>query len=75
VNIERAEMLQGGWKLWQAWREEIVSGNRIEINTLEGGSGRYLGYLKVVVRTNQNVRMKDPMIKIPDDHDAKPLLC
>jgi hypothetical protein len=42
MNIEIADTLPDGWRLWRDWHLAIAPDNRKEIEALETDEGRYL---------------------------------
>jgi ubiquinone/menaquinone biosynthesis C-methylase UbiE len=74
VDVERAESMPDGWRLWLEWHRTIAPDNQLEIETVEADQGRYLGYHRVVARRRPDVRLHDPIHSIPPNYDPKPLL-
>ncbi len=74
VDVETADTMEEGWRLWKQWHEIIAPDNRVEIQAVQEDAGRFLGYVRVIGRTNEDVRMEDPMVNIPSDYEQKPLL-
>ena len=74
VEIEVADTLPDGWRLWQKWHEAIAPDNRVELEALQADGGRYLGYVRVIARKQQNIKDEAPMLSIPTEYTKKALL-
>jgi hypothetical protein len=74
VKVEVADTLPDGWRLWQQWHQAIAPDNRVEIEALQADGGRYLGYVRVIGRKQQNIQAEEPMFSIPTEYTKKPLL-
>ena len=74
VKVEVADTLKDGWRLWQRWHEAIAPDNRVELNALHLDAGRYLGYVRVIARKEDNIRDEEPMLSIPTTYSKHPLL-
>jgi len=74
VDIEAADSMADGWKVWLDWHKEVWPDNRAEIEALEADGGRYLGYVRVVGRRNGEVVLADPIVSVPTEYAKKPLL-
>jgi len=74
INIEIADTLSNGWRLWRDWHLAIAPDNRKEIEALEMDEGRYLGYVRLVGRRKPGVQLEEPIVSIPNQYIYKPLL-
>ena len=74
VQVEIADTLPDGWRLWQQWHHAIAPDNKVELDALEADGGRYLGYVRVIARKQQNVPDEEPMLSIPTEYTKKTLL-
>jgi len=52
----------------------ICPDNRAEIEALQGDCGSYLGYVRMVGRRRDNVKLEDPIVFIPTEYTKSPLL-
>ena len=50
LDIEVADTLPDGWRLWLDWLRLVAPDNATEIRALEADAGSYLGYVRVVGR-------------------------
>ena len=76
VDIEVADTLTDGWRLWLDWLRLVAPGNATEIGALEADSGRHLGYVRVVGRRKAEAVLQEPVasISVPAQYTKKPLL-
>ena len=74
INIEIADTLSNGWRLWRDWHLAIAPDNRKEIEALETDEGRYLGYVRLVGRRQSDIQLEEPIVSIPHQYIKKPLL-
>jgi len=74
INIEIADTLSNGWRLWRDWHLAIAPDNRKEIEALEMDEGRYLGYVRLVGRRQSDIQLEEPIVSIPHQYIKKPLL-
>lgn len=74
LKVEVADTLTDGWLWWQKWHQSIAPDNRIEIEALQADGGRYLGYVRVIGRKDQNVQDEEPLLSITTQYTKNPLL-
>ena len=74
VDVEVADTLDDGWQFWGAWLKAIAPENTVEIAALEADRGRYLGYIRAVGRRRADARLQEPILSVPTEYTAKPLL-
>jgi len=74
INIEIADTLSNGWRLWRDWHLAIAPDNRKKIEALEMDEGRYLGYVRLVGRRQSDIQLEEPIVSIPHQYIKKPLL-
>jgi SAM-dependent methyltransferase len=79
VAIERADTMADGWQRWLDWHRLVAPDNRAEIEALEADRGRHLGYIRVVGRRQEGVKLEescwpDTMRSTPVAYTKKPLL-
>jgi cyclopropane fatty-acyl-phospholipid synthase-like methyltransferase len=74
LEIEVADTLAGGWQRWLDWHREIAPDNAAEIRALEADRGRYLGYVRVAGRRQENVVLEAPITSIPPHYAKTPVL-
>ena len=65
MDIEVADTLPDGWRLWLDWLRSIAPDNATEIRALEADAGRNLGYVRVVGRRRAEAPLYDPVVSIP----------
>ncbi len=74
LDIELADTLPDGWRLWRDWLTVIAPDNAAEIRVLEADRGNYLGYVRLVGRRRAEARLDEPIVSIPPQYAKKPLL-
>jgi SAM-dependent methyltransferase len=80
VDIELADTLPDGWRLWLDWHHAIAPDNAAEIQAIEADAGRYMGYIRVLGRRRADVRLEDSCwpdtlrTLIPPEYKPRPLL-
>jgi len=79
VDIELADTMPDGWKFWFDWQRAVAPDNATEIKAVEMDRGRYLGYVRVVGRRRNHVKLEeycwpDNLRSLPLQYAKKPLL-
>jgi SAM-dependent methyltransferase len=74
VDVEIADAMPDGWKLWLDWHKNIAPDNHLEIQTLAADGGRNLAYNRVVARHRTDVCLEEPIVSMPISYARKPLL-
>ncbi|MGQ0680328.1 MAG: SAM-dependent methyltransferase [Actinomycetota bacterium] len=79
LDIETAETMPDGWRVWLDWQRDASLGNAVEISTLEQDRGDYLGYTRIVGRRRSSGELQeycwpDPLRVGPVDFEPRPLL-
>ncbi len=74
VEIEAADTMEEGWRLWLDWHRVIAPDNEAEISALMADKGEYLGYLRVAARRKGGVEIEAPIESVPSEYVRKELL-
>ena len=74
MDIDLADTMPEGWRLWLDWHRAVCPGNEPEIKALEADRGRYLGYVRLVGRRRSDAKLGDAFTSIPAQYVKKPLL-
>ena len=74
LDVEIADSLADGWKLWLDWHLAIAPDNAPEIEALKVDAGRYLGYVRAIGRRRLGVEIEAPILSIPTTYTKAPLL-
>jgi SAM-dependent methyltransferase len=79
VDVEVADSLPDGWRLWLDWHRCVAPENAVEIKAVEDDAGRYLGYVRVIGRRRGDAKFEeycwpDTMRSFPAQYVKKPLL-
>ena len=73
LDVEVADSLSDGWKLWLDWQLEIAPDNAVEIAALEADRGRFLTFVRTVGRRTARA-LEEPITSIPRSYTPRPLL-
>jgi len=79
VDIDVADSMADGWKLWAHWQRSAWPHNTGEIAMVEADAGRYLTYVRMIGRRREGVRLEeyvwpDTMRSMPQQYEKKPML-
>jgi SAM-dependent methyltransferase len=78
MDIEVADTMPDGWRLWLDWHQAGWPDNATEIQAVQADAGRYLGYVRLVGRRRQDVKLGEYIwpdsIRLPPQYTKKPLL-
>lgn len=74
VDVELADAMPDGWKLWLEWHRTVAPDNQLEIRSVESDGGRHLGYNRVVGRRRPSACLNEPIVSVPSNYVRKPLL-
>jgi cyclopropane fatty-acyl-phospholipid synthase-like methyltransferase len=74
LDVEVADTLPDGWRLWRDWLQQIAPDNVTEMRALEADAGSYLGYVRVVGRRRADAPLSEPVASVPTEYVQKPLL-
>jgi cyclopropane fatty-acyl-phospholipid synthase-like methyltransferase len=59
VEIETADTMSDGWKLWSHWHRYIAPYNTAEIAAVEADAGRHMSYVRLVGRRRGGVKLEE----------------
>jgi cyclopropane fatty-acyl-phospholipid synthase-like methyltransferase len=74
LDVELADTLADGWRLWRDWLLVVAPDNDTEIKAVEADAGRHLGYVRAVGRRRADAQLTEPIISVPTQYTKKPLL-
>jgi SAM-dependent methyltransferase len=79
VDIEVADTMPDGWRVWLDWHAGAHPDNTAEIDTIRTDAGRWFGYSRMVARRRgdaalQEVCWPDTMRSFPMSYTPQPLL-
>jgi hypothetical protein len=74
MEIDLADTMPDGWRLWLDWHKVIAADNESEIKALEADRGSYLGYVRLVGRRNRQTKLADQVASVPAQYMKAPLL-
>jgi cyclopropane fatty-acyl-phospholipid synthase-like methyltransferase len=73
-EILHADTMPDGWQRWLEWLKTAFPENLREINAVEADQGKYLGYVRVVGRRREDIKLEEPIESIPIQYTRKQLL-
>jgi SAM-dependent methyltransferase len=73
VDVELADTMPEGWRLWLDWQRAVAPDNSVEIAALEADAGRLLAYVRAVARRT-DLPLEEPIVSIPPRYEKHPLL-
>jgi cyclopropane fatty-acyl-phospholipid synthase-like methyltransferase len=59
VEIEIADTMPDGWRLWSAWHRETAPFNTAEIEAIENDAGRHMGYIRLTARRKPGMELAE----------------
>jgi cyclopropane fatty-acyl-phospholipid synthase-like methyltransferase len=74
VDLKVADSMPDGWQLWLDWHKANFPDNEVEIKALEADGGSYLGYVRLVARSQAGVTLSEPIVSLPEQYTKQPLL-
>jgi hypothetical protein len=74
LEVELADTIPEGWRLWLDWQQATCPDNRTEIDALTADHGRHLGYVRALARRRADVKLDEPITSLPVEYAAKPVL-
>ena len=78
MDIEVADTMPKGWRVWLDWQRTGFPDNTTEIKALEADSGTYLGYVRLLARRRVEAKLQEQVcpapIGLPIKYTKMPLL-
>lgn len=59
VDVQAADLMTDGWKLWLEWQKTAHPENTLEIESIEQDAGRHMGYIRTVAKRNAGAELVD----------------
>jgi cyclopropane fatty-acyl-phospholipid synthase-like methyltransferase len=59
VQVDTADAMKDGWKLWSAWQRHVAPFNTDEIEAIEKDAGEFIGYIRLAARRNADVQLAE----------------
>ena len=59
VQVELAETMADGWKVWLDWHRVVAPDNVTEIKVIEEDGGRFIGYVRLVGRRRGETKLEE----------------
>jgi SAM-dependent methyltransferase len=74
VDVELADTLPDGWRLWLDWHRVVAPDNEAEMKAVEADRGSFLGYVRLVGRRRGDTELDELIDSLPPHYTKKPLL-
>jgi ubiquinone/menaquinone biosynthesis C-methylase UbiE len=80
MEVEVADTLPDGWRLWLDWHHAVAPDNAAEIKAVEADGGQYLGYVRLIGRRRSDAKFEEYCwpdtlrCLSPSQYTKKPLL-
>lgn len=79
VDVETADSMPDGWRMWLAWHHAVAPDNATEIKSIQVDEGRCLGYVRAVGRRRGEAKLEeycwpDTTKSFPFQYTKKPML-
>lgn len=59
VNVECAETMADGWRLWLDWQQSVSPENAPEIGAIVADAGAHLGYYRLIGRRSAEAKLEE----------------
>jgi len=74
VDVELADSMPDGWRVWLDWQAVVAPQNLVEIHAIEADAGNYMGYVRVAAHKRQDAPVEETIHTIPTTYVPQPLL-
>lgn len=74
VDIDVADTMPDGWRVWLDWHRAVCPDNRTEIDAVEADRGEHIGYVRAVGRRRADAKLDEPVVSVPTEYSKQPLL-
>lgn len=79
VDVETADRMEDGWKLWLLWHETAHPDNTSEIDMVRTDAGENLTYIRAVARRRDTAELvdycwPDTLRSMPEHYESLPIL-
>jgi SAM-dependent methyltransferase len=74
MDVEVGDTMPDGWQFWLDWHKVVAPDNHSEIEALEADKGQYLGYVRLVGRRQEGVKLADHIETVATQYTKMPLL-
>jgi SAM-dependent methyltransferase len=59
VDVDTADAMHEGWKLWLVWQSEVAPDNAAELQAIATDAGRHLTYTRLIGRRRPGVKLAE----------------
>jgi cyclopropane fatty-acyl-phospholipid synthase-like methyltransferase len=74
VDVELADTMPEGWRLWLEWHRTIAPENLVEIDAVEADRGETIAYVRAVARRREVVDLSEPLESVAVTYGKSELL-
>jgi SAM-dependent methyltransferase len=74
LDIELADSMPEGWRLWLQWQVIVAPENHAEIHAVESDQGSCLGYVRAIGHRRPEAKLDEPITAVPIKYIRQPLL-
>jgi SAM-dependent methyltransferase len=65
LDIELADSMPEGWRLWLQWQVIVAPENHVEIHAVESNQGSWLGYVRAIGHRRPDAKLDEPIAAVP----------
>jgi cyclopropane fatty-acyl-phospholipid synthase-like methyltransferase len=65
VDVDLADSMPDGWRIWIQWQEAVTPDNLVEIDAVKADRGDSLAYVRAIGRRRPDVKLDEPITSIP----------
>lgn len=74
VDVDLADSMPDGWKVWLEWQAVVAPENLVEIRAVQADAGNYLGYVRVAGHRRREAKLDEIIQSIPTNYVKQPFL-
>ena len=74
VDVELADSMADGWRLWLQWQAAVAPNNLVEIRAVESDAGNHLGYVRVAARRRPDAKLDENVQSFSTTYIRQPLM-
>ena len=74
VNVDLADGMPEGWKLWVEWQKAVAPENVTEIRAIERDAGDLMGYVRAIARRRLDAKLEEIIQSVPTTYTRQSML-